>query len=113
MNYTEKQIVFYGVKPTKSLRKLVEKQVERWMSRQRALLSLPRHAQYRVIIERERDLPFTTCQLRFQIGPRVWESQAVGKAAQDALFHGLHRLKPPRVSVFPEAQASELTPNVA
>lgn len=88
-----KQIRFYGMKPTKALERMVAKQVEKWIAREQALSASSMAGMYCVTIEKE--LSFTSCQVRIQIDARVWESQDTGKTAQDALFHTIRRLQSP------------------
>ena len=113
MGYARNQIVFYGMKSSKSLQRSIEKQVEKWISREHSLLSLPKDSWYRVRIEKELNFPIVNCQLRIQMGSRTVESQETGKNVQEALLLAIRRLRTPWIEIRPQSDYFKHAENAA
>jgi hypothetical protein len=67
-------VEFLGMKPARSLFRFVERQVEKWIERERSLLFLPRVAHYNVQVEKTAEHPLYQCAMRITIGSREWRS---------------------------------------
>jgi hypothetical protein len=107
------QIILLGMKPTKAFERFVEKQVEKWISREQSLLFLPKESTYEVTFEREVDPPSADCHLRVQIGAKIWESYDTGKTAQEALLKALQGLRPSCLEAIPPKVQSHHIESVA
>lgn len=102
MEDKSKQVVVYGVKPHRVLLRSIERQVEKWIEREQSLLFLPKHAEYRVEVEKEDTDPFFGCSLKIRIGSREWRSHEGGKTIQEAVSQALKRLRSPsELSIIP------------
>ncbi len=93
MSDARKQVSFYGMKPTKSQQRLVQKQIEKWISLNKEAVMLPSESSYHAIIDHERNLPLASCRLEIQMDGKSWVSFDTGKSFQDALFHALKHLR--------------------
>jgi hypothetical protein len=91
MEDTRNEIRFYGMKPNKSLRRQVERQIGKWILRKKSDLSTCAESAYRVCIERENG-GCLCCHLEVQVGSQSWEAHDVGRNIQEALFHSLQHL---------------------
>ena len=109
----ENKIVFVGMKPTKTLERFVQKQIEKWINREQSLLFLPKKSFYEVTLEREIDPPSADCHLRIQIGTKIWESYDTGKTLQDALLKAIQDLRPPCLEAIPSKMNNNHIENVA
>lgn len=94
MEDTRNQIRFYGMKPNKSLKRQVERQIGKWILRKKSDLSSCAEAAYRVCIERENG-NCLCCHLEVQVGSQSWEAHDVGRNIQEALLHALQHLSSP------------------
>lgn len=100
MEDARKEIRFYGLKPNKALRRQIDRQLQKWLSRHSSSPKATDQATYRVCIEREGG-SCLCCHLQLQVGSELWESHDVGKNVQDALSRALqHVAKPLALSVL-------------
>ena len=86
-----KEILFYGMKPSKAVVRVIERQLEKWTARKIPSRSLRDEAAYRVSFEPESG-GCLCCSVQVQVGSENWVGQDVGKSAQDALFNALQHL---------------------
>lgn len=87
-----KVIVFRGYKASRTVVRLIENQVEKWIRREMGVHLLPENLRYRIEIEKETGLPFFSCLLKVQLGSREWRSRESGRTLPDALAHCLKRI---------------------
>lgn len=113
MSEAKMRLNVYDMKPSKSLQRMVQKQVEKWIAREQSLLFLPKECSYDVTIDREPHLSLTTCELRVHIGSKIWESHEVGKTAEHALIGAIQRLRPSQLIAFAQRNYSEPTARTA
>ncbi|MGE4232643.1 MAG: hypothetical protein AB7F43_04865 [Bacteriovoracia bacterium] len=89
----KEKIQFVGIKPTRSLFRYVELQVEKWISRERSLLFLPKSADYKVRVERDKAYPHYQCNVEVRIGSKRWHSFECGRTLHDTLNHALRHMR--------------------
>lgn len=94
MEDTRKEIRFYGMRPNKALRRQIDRQLQKWLSRHSSSQKSTGQATYRVCIEREGG-GCLCCHLQLQVGSELWESHDVGKSVQDALSRALQHVARP------------------
>jgi hypothetical protein len=100
MEDARKEIRFYGLKANKALRRQIDRQLQKWLSRHSSSPKSTDPVAYRVCIEREGG-SCHCCHLQLQVGSELWESHDVGKSVQDALSRALqHVAKPLALSVL-------------
>ena len=93
MRTTQTEILFYGLKPTKRLRRFIERKIEKWALRHSKTTGSVPEAACRVCIEKEEEC--LSCQLQVQLGPQHWVGHEIGKNVQEALLNALARLIQP------------------
>jgi len=93
MNLFNGRVEFFGMKPTRSLQRHVERQIEKWIERQQTLLFFPKTGNFSVQIERATECPKYECAIEVRIGTREWRSYEEGRTLQDALMATLKHLK--------------------
>ena len=87
------RVQFSGMRPTRSLQRDVERQIEKWIEREQSLLFLPRTGSFVAHIERTSEFPYYECALEIAIGAREWRSFEGGRTLHDALKSALRHLK--------------------
>lgn len=108
----ENKIRLMGVRPHKSFERLIDRRIEKWISREKSLLFLPKDSDYSVLIRRESD-HFYLCQIQIQIGPRYWEGYANEKTPELSFQQAIKRLKYVRAPTSPSAPAYQTLGSVA
>lgn len=93
MNDVKGNTQFFGMKPTRSLQRYVERQIEKWIERQQTLLFFPKSGSYEVQIERTSEFPYYECALEVRLGGREWRGRDSGRTLHDALNGALRRLQ--------------------
>lgn len=91
MEDSRKEIRFYGMKPNKSLKRQIERQLTKWVMKRSPASPPVDETAYRVCIERESG-NCLCCHVEVQIGSQSWEANDVGKDIQEALYHVLQHL---------------------
>jgi hypothetical protein len=94
MEDTRNEISFYGMKPNKALIRQIERQIQKWVVRQKQSLHSSGNASYRVCFEREGG-NCLCCHLEVQLGSQRWEGHDVGRSVQDAFAHTLQHVARP------------------
>lgn len=112
MNSVRKEIYYYGIKPAKSVQRLVQKQIEKWFYREQLTL-MPADTSYWVKFEKENLQPFIFCHLRIQLGTKRWEASDCGKTLQDALLQSLKHLKSSLIEPRSYLESQSYAKNVA
>lgn len=94
MNFlNRKKINFIGIKESKSIARLIEQQIEKWIVREQTLMFFPNQSEYTVWIERDPTLPHIWVTLKIMIGSRTWKSHQQGQTLQEAFDHAIERLR--------------------
>ena len=86
------RILFIGMKPKCSIKRMVESELERWISQEKSpLVAGP--AEYQVKIEKEEVFPFYRCSIEVGFGACRLKAQEGAKTLQAALSHALRRMR--------------------
>ncbi len=94
MESMSSSVQFFGMKPTRTLVRYVERQVEKWVEREQFSGSSPRDAKVHVLIEREETGSFYYCSIEVSQGSDRWRSYESDRSLHDALKSALRNLKP-------------------
>lgn len=94
MENTNLSVQFFGMKPTRTLVRYVERQVEKWVEREQFAGSSPRDAKIHVLIEREETDSHYFCSIEVKRGLDQWRSYEGDRSLHDALKNALRNLKP-------------------
>jgi hypothetical protein len=89
-------IMIQGLKPSKSVIRSIERQVEKWIETEgRPLSPHTDHAgNYTVRVEAEEWRHFVHCSLQVKIGSNEWHSEESAKSLHDVLSRAIRHLKP-------------------
>ncbi|MGE4108426.1 MAG: hypothetical protein AB7F66_14565 [Bacteriovoracia bacterium] len=93
MDDKNKRIQIIGTKATRSFQRFIERQVEKWISRNQTSLPPPRPSNYRVTVEREDEHPYYHCDIEVRIANKYWRGFEGGRNIQEALAHALRHMK--------------------
>lgn len=78
------KVTFSGVNPSHATSKVVERQIQKWIDRQRSLSLLPKRASYTAHLDREGERLYT-CHIEIQIGSREWIGLEEGRSIHEAV----------------------------
>ncbi len=96
MENGKRTVQFFGMKPTRTLLRYVERQVEKWIEREQRSAVPPEDPEFHVQIEREESGAYYYCAIEIKIRSDEWRSYESDRSLHDALKNALRDLKPAR-----------------
>jgi hypothetical protein len=93
MEDARSEITFSGMSPSRTFTKLIARNVEKWIERERSLFFLSNHTRYSVHVDKETRHYFS-CHIEIQIGAREWSGMSEGRSVMEAVLNTLKRLRP-------------------
>jgi len=89
MENVDQVISFVGMKPNFAVRRMLKKQLDRWIKNKTGPLNINHLCNYHVRFEHEAKTVGYSCYTRIQIGNCTWEGHDVGRSIQEALSRAL------------------------
>lgn len=93
------EVRIYGLKPSRSLLRQIERRMEKWGESDDARKFIGRTWSYSLEVERI-DTSMFHCWLQIKTETAAWRSQDSGKTIHAAISNALRRLKPAPRNVF-------------
>jgi hypothetical protein len=88
----ENKIRLMGIRPHKALQCFIEKQIDKWVARERTLMFLPKESDYNVLFRKDGER-FYLCQVQLRIGTKYWEGVASDKSLHKAFMQAIKHMK--------------------